>query len=111
MAGRVAIASSDGNNIDLHFAKASNFYIYDLSDSGYQFIENRKLTSQPQGHNENEFEKILTLLEDCKAILVSQIGKGALGYVSSKGIRVFEAPYPIDRVLEKFLQKSILDND
>ncbi|MDF2987754.1 MAG: Dinitrogenase iron-molybdenum cofactor biosynthesis protein [Eubacterium sp.] len=109
MAERIAIASSDGSNIDLHFAKAASFYIYEIFAGKYEYIEYRKLDAANR-HDEIEFERTLKALEDCKAIIVAQIGRGALAFVNSKGIRVFEAPYPIQMVLERFIDKNILNN-
>lgn len=108
MTHRIAIASSDGRNIDFHFARASQFYIYDVNDDAYKFIELRKCETVLK-HDENEFEKTIQKLHDCSAVLVSQIGRGALSYVGSKGIRIFEAPYPIESVLEKLVQEGILN--
>ena len=45
MAVKVAIASSDGNNIDLHFGKASEFLIYELKDGVFVQVEKRQLQS------------------------------------------------------------------
>jgi predicted Fe-Mo cluster-binding NifX family protein len=108
MTHRIAIASSDGKKIDLHFAKASQFYIYDVNDASYRFVELRKCETIFK-HDESEFDKAVEKLYDCKAVLVSQIGIGALAYITSKGLRVFEAPYPIVSVLEKLLQEDILN--
>ncbi len=110
MAQRIAIASSDGINIDLHFARTASFYIYEIFDTKYEFVEYRKLDAANK-HDESGFERTLNALEDCKAIIVSQIGRGALAFVNSKGIRVFEAPYPIQMVMERFIEKNILKAD
>lgn len=107
MAHRIAIASSDGKNIDLHFAKASQFYIYDVDDVDYRFVELRSCETILK-HDGNEFDKAIQKLYDCKAVIVSQIGRGALSYVISKGLRVFEAPYPIESVLEKLVNEDIM---
>ncbi|HEY5584141.1 MAG TPA: NifB/NifX family molybdenum-iron cluster-binding protein [Ruminiclostridium sp.] len=108
MTHRIAIASSDGKNIDLHFAKASQFYIYDVNKDAFEFIELRKCEGIIK-HDENEFDKKIEKFYGCMAVFVSQIGRGALAYVSSKGLRVFEAPYPIESVLEKLVQEDILN--
>ncbi len=107
MSYRIAIASSDGKNIDLHFARASQFYIYDIKDAAYEFVELRKCETILK-HDENEFDKAISKLHDCIAVIVSQIGRGALAYLSLKNIRVFEAPYPIDGVLDKLVKEAIL---
>lgn len=107
MIKRVAVASSDGINIDLHFSKASSFYVYELNDNSYRFIENRKQDAAKR-HDEEGFAVTLKLIEDCKSIVVSQIGIGALAFAHSKGFRVFEAPYPVETVMENFIKKNIL---
>lgn len=40
---KVAIASSDGLNIDLHFGQAKSFYIYELKDGTFVQTETRSL--------------------------------------------------------------------
>lgn len=43
MSIKVAIASSDGLNIDLHFGQAKSFFIYELKDKKFDFTEKREL--------------------------------------------------------------------
>lgn len=107
MVNRIAIASSDGENIDLHFARATGFYIYDVGDTNYEFVEYRGIETIFR-HDESEFEKTLQNIEDCNALIVSQIGRGALSFVAAYGLRVFEAPYPIESVLKKLINEEIL---
>jgi predicted Fe-Mo cluster-binding NifX family protein len=42
MAIKVAIASSDKTNIDLHFGQASQFEIYELRGNHFEFLETRE---------------------------------------------------------------------
>ena len=49
MSIKVAIASSDGLNIDLHFGQAKSFLIYELKDKKFELTEKREL---PAGANE-----------------------------------------------------------
>ena len=42
MSIKVAIASSDKTNIDLHFGQASQFEIYELHGDHFEFLETRK---------------------------------------------------------------------
>ncbi len=49
MSIKVAIASSDGLNIDLHFGQAKSFLIYELKDKKFELTEKREL---PSGENE-----------------------------------------------------------
>lgn len=43
MSIKVAIASSDGLNVDLHFGQAKSFLIYELKGSKFCFIEKREV--------------------------------------------------------------------
>ena len=43
MSIKVAIASSDGLNIDLHFGQAKSFFIYELKDKKFEFTEKREV--------------------------------------------------------------------
>lgn len=111
MAHRIAVASSDGKVINQHFGHADRFYIVDVEDNSYSFVETRfhEPACGDQGHSNEVFDSILELLSDCQGIFVSRIGYGAARYLNSRGMRVFEAPYPIDTVLDKLIARKILD--
>jgi nitrogen fixation protein NifX len=107
--GRIAAASSDGVMIDSHFAQAECFYIYDIANGAYKFVEKRNIAAALI-HSEAAFDKVRLLLHDCDAIVVSKVGFGAAQYLLEKGLRVFEAPYAVGNVLQKFADKNILEN-
>lgn len=107
MSHRIAVASSDGKYVNMHFAQAEGFYIYDIEGSAYEFVGVRKKTAIPF-HDEKEFDRTLLVLGDCSAIFASRIGYGAAVYLTAKGIRIFEAPYAIDAVLKKITSEKIL---
>jgi nitrogen fixation protein NifX len=111
MPHRIALASHDGKFIDTHFGHAERFAIVDLFPERYELVELRpvKRACGEGGHDEGAFDAILNTLSDCEALLVERIGYGAAQYVASKGIRVFEAPYPIDDVLKKLIAGGTLD--
>ena len=50
MSIKVAIATSDGLNIDLHFGQAKAFLIYELKDKKFELTENREV---PASANES----------------------------------------------------------
>ncbi len=105
--GRVAAASTDGVAVDLHFGQAQEFYIYDVDETGWRFVERRDI-KRTFGHDPAEFDKVGLMLGDCEAILVSRIGPVAAQYLLEKGLRVFQTPYPVAAVLEKLRQLGLL---
>lgn len=107
---KIALASSDGININEHFGKAIFFRVYELNNNEYRFIESRDAVAACQHtrtHNSTDFDTVVNLLSDCDALLVSKIGEGAAAYVISKGLRVFEVSGSIDGVLNKLLADKV----
>lgn len=104
---RIAAASNDGVTVNLHFGQAQEFYIYDIGSEGWTLIERRDVFRN-FGHDPAEFDKVRLLLSDCEAVIVSKVGPSAAEYLLEKGLRVFEAPYSIENVLNKLCKLSII---
>jgi predicted Fe-Mo cluster-binding NifX family protein len=113
MPHRVAIASSDGKFIDLHFGQAGRFIVVDVDEAGYAVMETRKCSPACAcaAGEKNGFDSIASLLRDCEAVFVSRIGPAAAQAMSPKGIRVFEAPYFIEDVLNRVVNEKLLEAD
>ena len=108
---KVAVATSDGFTVNEHFGHAKFFRVYDINQSGYDFIEVRDAVAACQhrlGHDTTRFDKIIELLSDCDALLVQKIGEGAAAYLIARNVRVFEVSGSIDAVLEKFIADKII---
>lgn len=58
MSLKVALASSDGKNIDLHFGKAEKFYIYELKDKDFELVESRTAPKQEEKESSTDAECI-----------------------------------------------------
>ena len=111
MAHRIAIASSDGKYIDQHFGHAERFIIVDVTEEGYAVAETRASDPACRGfeHSESSFDAIIALLKDCEGVFVSRVGPSAAQYVLQHGLRVFEAPYFIEDVLDKLVRDGVLE--
>jgi nitrogen fixation protein NifX len=108
MAHRIALASTNGKAVDQHFRQADRFEIVDLEEDRYIFVETRRRQiGNTPGHDTGAFDDIVRLLQDCEGVFVSQIGVGAARYLHTVGLRVFEAPYPVEGVLEKVLADRV----
>ena len=109
MSYRVAVASSDGKYVNEHFGRAKQFLIFNVTDNQSEFYELRK-NDPPctgDGHNQDQMSKTVDLLADCKAVLVSQIGPGAVQALSLKGITSYVLPDFIEDALKSFLQPGV----
>ena len=111
---KVAIASSDGKNVNEHFGRAAFFHIYCLSESDYSKEGIRDVVAACQhvrGHSETNFERVLSLVSDCDALLVSKIGESAAAYLIERNVRVFEVQGEIDAVLKKIIAERLLKKE
>ena len=104
MSFKVAVASSDGKFINQHFGMASQFLIFEIKEDGtYQFLELRenKPACSVEGHSELSMEGSIELISDCKAVIASQIGPGAIDKLLSYGIDPYIAPTFIEEALKE----------
>ena len=109
MAYRVAVASTDGKYVNEHFGRAQQFLIFELDDSGYQFVEMRQ--NQPSCNveqaDETRHSDTVNLLSDCKAVLVARIGPGAEQFLLQHGIKAVIIPDFIDEALKQLQNQGL----
>ena len=112
MTFKVAVASSDGKFINQHFGKANQFLIFEIHSNGeYKFLETRlnNPACDVGGHTDNAMMETVKLLSDCKAVLASQIGPGAVDTLLKNNINPYIAPTFIDDALKEI--GSIINNE
>lgn len=99
---KVALTSTDGKFINTHFGRADHFYICELQEGAFQFLEERHAVPccNDFEHELSSFEATAELLKDCTAVVASRVGAGAAVFLESRGFEVYEAPYLIEPVLE-----------
>ena len=101
---RVAVASRDGESVNMHYGKADIFYIYIVDDEvGYDFLETRNVTPvcQEGSHNQAAMEQSVEQFTDCKYLVASRIGSGAIQALTAAGITGMELPGSIDEAMLK----------
>ncbi|MDR2032219.1 MAG: dinitrogenase iron-molybdenum cofactor biosynthesis protein [Azoarcus sp.] len=102
---KVAVATQNGQGIDLHFGHADTFSIYELRSDGAQFIETRaveKYCQDSDGH-EDRRALIVRVLADCKALFVARAGDGPKEKLAAVGIE------PVDTYAYEAIVPSLLD--
>ena len=101
---RVAIASTDGRNVDQHFGRCECFLIVDVDEDGsFEEIEARYVTPVCMGgyHNQDKLKKGVEALLDCNFVLAAKIGPGAMDELEEWGIAAFQMPGPVAASLDK----------
>jgi predicted Fe-Mo cluster-binding NifX family protein len=112
----IAVTTSAGETVDLHFGQADSFSIYTVdSESGeYCLLEKRIIEeaglpgdNQPEsnsgcsGCNGARWEYIAKLLSGCIYLLTVKIGNRPHGILLSHGISALETPYPLEYAVKK----------
>ena len=101
---RVAIASTDGETVNIHYGKSELFYIYIIDDDeGYDLLEKRSVTPvcHEGFHNKASMDTHVQQFTDCKYVIASRIGTGALQSITAAGITAMELPGSIDDAILK----------
>lgn len=102
---KIAVATSDGRNIDEHFGQAGVFNIYDVADDGtFQLLEERRITPHCPGDPKvgPAADATVAQLADVEAVFVNRIGPGASQSLAGRGIKAFSLAGPIDRALTAY---------
>lgn len=90
---KIAFASKDNIHINQHFGWCENFYIYEITQDDYSFLDCIDSSLQFDAEVE-KLEYKISCLEDSDLVYVSQIGPKAAAMVQSAGI------YPLKSVNE-----------
>lgn len=76
---RIAVASTDGKNVNEHFGKAESFFIFEITEDSYEMLEERAVDPLSVGDMHHAFDKlkftqIADQLNDCQKVFVVKIG-------------------------------------
>lgn len=128
MSYKIAIASSDGIDVDESFGAAQKFIIYQVNHQDYQKIEERKWeggeiseenkgaevnqcqsegcasgacgASRGCGHG-NQLSGKVRLIEDCRCIVCKKIGFPIQKQLERKAISAFDVSCSVEEALKK----------
>ena len=127
MSYKIALASSDGTNIDVHFGAAGSFLIYEVSDEGaFSLLERRDYDGvdeaagsagcgpapdgcgtascggQGKGCGQGAAVSAkVRLVEDCRCVVAAKIGFNVTKQLEKKAISGFDVECTVQEALEK----------
>ena len=110
---KVAFASTDGINVNIHYGRSEKFFVYLIDDeAGYDFLEERKAKPVCLGgsHLISQMQESASLFADCRYVAASKIGQGAQAALTAKGIRAMELPGSIEDAVIKIWQYNRIQN-
>lgn len=125
MGYRIAVATSDGVNVDLHFGAANAFAIYDVEGLDFKKTEARVVPDSEgtpsQGCSSGsgsscdsgcgdrnrchgvEKSPAVEMLSDCRCIVCTKVGRSIIRQFEQRAISTFDITMPINEALPKIV--------
>ena len=97
---RLAVVSSDGENVDLHLGRGKSLYIYEYDDE-LSFVEMRSV--EIADDEKHQGSKVLKACEDCDVLIAVQYGFKSKIKADDAGIKLVMDEGPIDDVLQRYI--------
>jgi len=99
----IAIASTDGENVNEHFGRAERFLIYDVSQDTQTQLLVRNVEPLSTGDKNHPFdadrmEAVTGAVKDCKLLYCAKIGDRPRQELEKFGITVIVGPRPISSI-------------
>lgn len=96
---RLAVVSSDGENVDLHLGRGSSIYVYDYDDE-LTFVEKREI--EIKGEAKHQGGKVIKTCSDCDVLICVQYGFKSKIKADDEGLKLVMDEGPIDEVLKRY---------
>ena len=97
---RLAVVSSDGENVDLHLGRGKSVYVYDW-DEELSFVEMRAIEIAEDSRHQGG--KVIKACEDCDVLISVQYGFKSKIKAEDMGIKLVMDEGPIDEVLKRYI--------
>ena len=106
---RLAVVSSDGENVDLHLGRGKSVYVYDWDDE-VNFVERRDIEIAEDAKHQGG--KVISACEDCDVLISAKYGFKSKIKAEDAGIKLVEDEGPIDEVLKRYIDHvNFMKND
>ena len=102
---KVAVASSDGISINVHFGQARHFFLYEVDDNGsYLKVGEREIADAPtvEAGEHHDTDVTARALADLDAVLANRIGPGGVATLKGYGVKGFAIGGAIDKALTAY---------
>ncbi|MEQ9369620.1 MAG: nitrogenase cofactor biosynthesis protein NifB [Coleofasciculus chthonoplastes F3-SA18-01] len=102
----VAVATVEGILVNQHLGQADQFQIWQKTDQGFTLVEERLAPDRGSGFE--RWQKVATMLKDCRAILASSIGDNPKEILTKCGVLPVEMSGFIETGLQAVYEGSDL---
>lgn len=97
---RLAVVSSDGENVDLHLGRGKSVYVYDYGDE-LRFVEMRSV--EIADDSKHQGGKVIKACSDCDVLIAVQYGFKSKIKAEDAGLKLVMDEGPIDEVLNRYI--------
>ena len=101
---RVAVATSDGKNVDQHFGQTKEFWLFDVEDGKLKLVD--KVRTDPfleesmfGPKHHNKIERMVSALIGSDIVLTSGFGDKADAEIRARGMRPYKKDGPLDEAV------------
>ncbi|MGJ7028991.1 MULTISPECIES: NifB/NifX family molybdenum-iron cluster-binding protein [Methanothermobacter] len=99
---RIAVASSNGREVDLHFGMASRFLIYEYRGGELTLLEERTIDIDED--KRHQWRKVLDALKDCDTVIAVQAGLKARVGIEEAGLKFVAGEGPVEEVIGGYIR-------
>lgn len=101
---KIAFATQDKERVDAHFGWAKSIVVYDVSATGYQFVQSFEFGDNlEEDGDEDKLAPKLEAIKDCAIVYVAAIGGSGAARVVAMKIHPIKVPQP--EVIKDILNK------
>lgn len=97
---RLAVVSSDGENVDLHLGRGKSVFVYDYDDD-LKFVERRDVEISDDAKHQGG--KVIKMCNDCDVLIAVQYGFKSKIKADDAGIKLVMDEGPVDDVLQRYI--------
>jgi predicted Fe-Mo cluster-binding NifX family protein len=98
---KIAVASTDGKLVDLHFGDANKFLIFEIEDGEGKFHEIREKTDLPLNNHTDRWVASIDLINDCKAVICNKIGNEPTIELRKIGIKPIKLDCEVNKAVKE----------
>ncbi|ABR53972.1 Dinitrogenase iron-molybdenum cofactor biosynthesis protein [Methanococcus vannielii SB] len=100
---KIAVSSTDGVNINMHFGSSTHFLIFEINDKIAEFLELRENPTKHINEHKDRWNGALELLKDCQIIFCSKIGDIPKSILEKNGIKVVISKNTLKEALKEYM--------
>jgi nitrogen fixation protein NifB len=105
---KLAFASNDEVFVSQHFGHSRKFVIAEIDETAYEYkiieVRQNDAPCQMHEHDEEKFERAVSLISDCKVLFAVKAGNHAKSCLQLEGVQVLEKPGFITELLDEYIK-------